>query len=74
LRPGTPRTRPAILIDEATAAIEPADVDLLEQTLFALDLKTYELAGQRATNVIALNRQRAEAQALLEQQGQQHRA
>ncbi len=39
----------------------------------SLDLTAYELPG-RATNVIALNRQRAEAQALLEQQGQQRSA
>ncbi|MDR6229868.1 hypothetical protein QE444_002225 [Pseudomonas sp. SORGH_AS199] len=60
----------------ATAAIvvEPAEADPLEQTLLALELTAYELAGQRATNAIALNRQRAEAQALLEQQGQQHSA
>lgn len=64
----------ATLVDEAAAAAVPADADPLEQTLQALDLTTYELAGQRATNVIALNRQRAEAQALLDQQGQQHMA
>lgn len=63
----------AKLVDEAAAAVEPAEVDPFEQTLQALDLTGYELTG-RATNVIALNRQRAEAQALLEQQGQQHSA
>jgi len=42
-------------------------------TIEALDLTAYELTG-RATNVIMLNLQRAEAQALLEQQGQQHSA
>ncbi len=42
-------------------------------TIEALNLTAYELTG-RATNVIALNLQRAEAQALLEQQGQQRSA
>lgn len=63
----------AKLVDEAAAAVEPAEADPLEQTLQALDLTTYELTG-RATNVLTLNRQRAEAQALLKQQGQQHSA
>lgn len=63
----------AKLVDEAAAAVEPAEIDPLEQTLQALDITAYELTG-RATNVIALNRQRAEAQAQLEQQGQQRSA
>lgn len=63
----------AKLVDEAAAAVAPAEADPLEQTLQALDLTAYELTG-RATNVLALNRQRAEAQTLLEQQGQQHSA
>lgn len=62
-----------MLVDEAATAVEPAEADALEQTLQALDLTAYELTG-RATNVLALNRQRAEAHALLEQQGQQHSA
>jgi len=41
-----------------------------EVTIKALDLMAYELTG-RATNVIAINLQRAEAQALFEQQSQQ---
>ncbi|WP_145005740.1 hypothetical protein [Pseudomonas oryzihabitans] len=63
----------ATLVDEAAATAEPADVDPLEQDLQVLDITAYELRG-RATNPIALNRQRAEAQALLEQQGQRHSA
>ena len=58
---------------EAPISGEPATRITFEQTLQVLDLTAYELTG-RATNVIALNRQRAEARALLEQQGQQHRA
>lgn len=63
----------AKLVDEAAAAVEPAEADPLEQTLQAVDATAYELTG-RATSVLALNRQRAEAQALLEQQGQQRTA
>lgn len=63
----------AELIDEAAATMASADAGPPEQTLLALDLTQYELIG-RATNALALNRQRAEAQALLEQQGQQHSA
>lgn len=58
---------------EAPISGEPATRIAFEQTLQVLDLTAYELTG-RATNVLALNRQRAEAQALLEQQGQQHSA
>ncbi|MDT3721529.1 hypothetical protein [Pseudomonas oryzihabitans] len=63
----------AKLVDEAAAAVEPAEADPFEQTLQAVDATAYELTG-RATSVLALNRQRAEAQVLLEQQGQQRSA
>ncbi len=58
---------------EAPISGEPATRIAFEQTLQALDLTADELTG-RATNVLALNRQRAEAQALLAQQSQQQSA
>ncbi len=58
---------------EAPISGEPATRIAFEQTLQVLDLTAYELNG-RATNVIALSSQRAEAQALLAQQSQQQSA